>query len=196
MTLEEIKLEEEIFEQNIESLEFEPDSIKEKSFASCTFTTCKFEKTNLTDTDFEDCTFKNCELTICNLNATTLSDCTFEDCRLMGLDFSSINSLCFSPTFTSTMLDSCIFFKNRLKKINFTECTLRNCDFSSCSLIEMSFTQTRFQNTSFNENDMNKSDFTTASGYEINPYNNKVKGAYFSMPEVVSFLHFLGIKIV
>ncbi len=70
-----------------------------------------------------------------------------------------------------------------------------NCDFTEVDLSGADFKKSEFRETLFQQCNLEKADFTDARGYTIDPVSNKIKGARFSHPDVMSFLAYLGIEI-
>ena len=77
------------------------------------------------------------------------------------------------------------FDKSSIVDSNFICCNLSECKFKYCDL----------KNTHFSECDLKKADFRETKGYEINPFNNLIKGAKFSRTEAISLLKYLDIII-
>lgn len=82
-----------------------------------------------------------------------------------------------------------------LKKFHFAGCELTDSMFADCSLNESCFRTCRLDRTEFYKCDLRKADFREAQGYKIDITNCKVKGAFFSFPEVINLLNILEIKI-
>ena len=77
------------------------------------------------------------------------------------------------------------FISSLIKDTGFEECNLENALFDNCDL-ELS---------SFLNNNLKKSNFETSKNYLINPKQNNLENAQFSLPEALSFLTLLPIKI-
>ncbi len=165
------------------------------SYESCVFSHCQFNKTCFNKTTFQDCTFQNCQILLTKMENTSLQNVRFVNCKLLGITFSECNQFSFSLDFRECLLDTVVFYGDNLKRVPFYNCQIRNSDFTGCNLSEASFDGSRFQETIFSDCQMDKADFTAATGYSIDPYSNKIKGAKFSLPDAQSFLPFLGIII-
>ena len=63
-------------------------------------------------------------------------------------------------------------------------------DMTQSQCVETDFTDSRFHNTNLTE-----VDFSRAVGYAISPLTNKIKGAKFSLPHVLSLLSSFEIVI-
>jgi uncharacterized protein YjbI with pentapeptide repeats len=170
-------------------------SLYDAVYTDCTFTGCSFNKTDLTNTTFTDCTFINCELVMCKIDGTTIDSVHFKSCRLTGINFTEVSEYGFSPDFTDSLLDSCVFYDNTLNRVRFISSTLRNTDFTNCRLKNVDFSGSRFQSAAILGCNLEGADFRSASGYSIDPSANKLKGARFSLPEAASFLKYIGVTV-
>ena len=75
-----------------------------------------------------------------------------------------------------------------LKKTWFTECSIKEATFVDCNLEDAKFHNCNLQDTRFEGCDLRKADFSSATGYFINPQLNKIKKAKFSYPDVLVLL--------
>ena len=76
-------------------------------------------------------------------------------------------------TVISRMFNSC-----NLEEVDFTESMLQNAVFENCDL----------KKTIFDRTNLEKVDFKTAFNLDINPQENKLKGAKFSKQNVVGLV--------
>ena len=67
--------------------------------------------------------------------------------------------------------------------------------FENCNLSESNLYSCDLKNTEFFGCDLRKSDCRKANGYNIDPTNNRIKGAKFSYPDVLTLLNGFGIVI-
>ena len=177
------------------SLDFAEINIQKHEFENCTFKSCHFIKANLAECVFRDCIFETCEIVVPVLEGAQIFGTSFNSCKLMGLNFADCSEALFSPCFNDTVLSSCTFEGNNLRRLPFVNCKVRDSSFIYCNLEGSRFNDTDFEATTFQDCIFDKADFSGASGYEINPFMNKIKGGIFSLPEAQSFLYYLGIKI-
>ncbi len=83
---------------------------------------------------------------------------------------------------------------------------LNNWAFRECSLVEVDFSHTDLTGSDFYKSDLRKALFDhtilakahleAAYNYSINLETNRLRGAFFSLPEAASLLIQLGIKLV
>jgi hypothetical protein len=167
----------------------------QKNFEEDIFEGLDLDRTQLLDINFEACEFKSCKFNNINLNGSKLQNVLFEDCKFVGVDFSVISKFLIEINFNYSVLEICNFHGLKLTDIGFSNSALKECDFDNCNLQKVSFHETALPGTSFINCDLRQSDFRTASNFYFDLGLNKVKGAAFSQPEVLSFLSPFGLKI-
>ena len=77
------------------------------------------------------------------------------------------------------------FISSLIKDTGFEECNLERALFDNCDL----------ELTSFINNNLKKANFLSSKNYLIDPKQNDIENAEFSLPEALSFLSLLPIKI-
>lgn len=82
-----------------------------------------------------------------------------------------------------------------LTGFDFTTNTFGECTFDDCKLHGVSFRRAELGNSHFTRCDLTTADFRDARGYAIELSDNKLKGARFSFPDVVTLLDGTGIQI-
>lgn len=167
-------------EELFENKDYSETKLSGHEFLHCEFRNCDFTKTDLSNNEFSDCLFINCNFSLALLNNTGLQNITFDRCKLMGLDFSRCNDFSFSTTFRHCAMDYCSFFKKKMKKTLFTECSLREVDFTEADLSMAAFQQCDLLHATFDQTILESADFRTARNYSLDPELNKVRKAKFS----------------
>ena len=76
------------------------------------------------------------------------------------------------------------------KGVNFKESPLEKATYESCTFNNFDFLNAKFDNTI-----LEKADLRSSFNYTINSENNRLKGAKFSLKEVVGLLSQYQIKI-
>lgn len=185
------------YHENIqyESLKLCEYNLHRHTFENCHFSACHFNEMSLDHVSFCSCVFQNSEFLLTRVENCTLNSVKFLNCKIAGLNFSECNKFGFLPEFDHCRVESSVFCANNLKKTFFVNCLIKNTDFTACDLRETDFSGTRFEKTVFQKCNLEKTDFRTALNYEIDPFDNKMKNARFTLPEAQSFLGYLGLKI-
>ena len=89
-------------------------------------------------------------------------------------------------TFTEMNLTKFKFAGSAIQRSMFAKCNLVSADFEKCDLLDTEFFQC----------DMRKANFKEASGYKVDIFGCKLQDAKFSLPEAVSLLGDLRIKLL
>lgn len=150
---------------------------------------------SLSRVSFVSSSFESCELSLVKLEHTTLNSVHFRHCKLVGLNFADCSKFGFLPEFEDCLLESTVFCANNLRKCRFSGCVVRNCDFMESDLRETVFDGSSLEGTVFQKCNLEKADFRAAFSYAIDPVNNRLAKARFTLPEAQSFLGFLGIVV-
>ncbi len=167
----------------------------EKNFEGETFENLDLDLTQLLDHNFEDCVFINCKFNNVNFHGTKMQNVRFEACKITGVDFSILSKFLIEMHFEETVLEVCTFSNQKLQDLSFQNSSLKECDFTSCNLQKVHLGDTDLKGTTFIDCDLRQTDFKTAQNYFFDLNQNKVKGAKFSQPEVLTFLSPYGLKI-
>jgi fluoroquinolone resistance protein len=166
----------------------------EADISGCSFAECDFTEVHFSGI-LESCSFTDCNLSLASFEGAKLQDVKFSGCKLEGVDFTRVNALGLAIGFERCLIRNCNFSFVELKGTSFRECEIADTDFIGSKLKESSFAKAVFRNVTFHETDLVKADFTEATGYLINPLTCMVKGAKFSLPDAVSLLECMGIKL-
>lgn len=179
----------------IVGLELQAASWQGCAFTDCTFRHCRLIAPDLTGTDFADCRFEYCELNLPKLINSGFHGTSFKDCKLVGADFTKCNINFFDIAFRDCLVELCNFSALKLKKAPFTRCTIRETRFIETDLEAADFAESDLEGSTFHQCNLEKADFTRAKNYNLDPTANKIKGAIFSLPEAVSLLTKIGIRL-
>lgn len=163
-------------------------------FDNCTFTQCDFSKSLFQDCKFTECKFINCDLSLAVLKNCVFNDVTFESSKLLGISWSD----CVEPF--NVVFDACNISQNSfhlldLRQMKFLNSLIKDTGFEECNLERALFDECNLEQTVFIKNNLQKANFETSKNYLIDPQQNDIRKAQFSLPEVLSFLSWLPIKI-
>lgn len=164
-------------------------------YDGCTFTNCDFSNADLTGAQFIDCSFTACNLSLAKLSKTMFQDVRFKDCKLLGLRFDECSGFGLSVQFDKCILNHTCFAGTKLKGTLFTNTQLQEADFTDSDLTGASFHHCDLKNAVFENTLLQKADFRTATNYAIDPEVNRVKGAKFSLPDVLALLDKYRIQV-
>lgn len=152
-----------------------------QEFEECTFRKLELSRTAFTNTNFINCHFEGCNLTRVELKNTKLYDVRFAGCKLAHVDFSFCNAFGFYIGCQDCQLDYTIFIDRKLKKAQFVDCSIKEAQFIKCDLTGTVFKHCNLELARFEGNNLSQADFTSSYNLELNPDDNKVKKARFSL---------------
>jgi uncharacterized protein YjbI with pentapeptide repeats len=118
-----------------------------------------------------------------------LKNVTFSGCKLLGVNFSDCSDSLFSVGFEGSLLDYCSFSKKKMVKTSFNNSSLKGADFSECDLTGSLFRNCDLENTVFNRTILKEVDFRTAINFSIDPENNNIRKARFSLSGLAGLLN-------
>ena len=101
----------------------------------------------------------------------------------------------FDVSFLDSDLSWCVFTDRPWRKAQIRRSRLRECEFEACDLGEADLSGSSFPGTRFTKCTLRRADFRFAMDYAFDPRDNHIKGARFSVPEVVGLLAAFGIEI-
>ncbi len=177
-----------------EFYEYDEKNLDSIYFDNCTFVKCDFSKATFYSCKFTECTFVNCDLSLSVLKACTFNDVTFTNSKLIGVSWSNCDEP-FDIIFSSSNISQNSFHLMDLRAMKFVNCLIKDTGFEECNLERALFDNCDLELTSFINNSLKKSNFETSRNYLIDPKHNDIEKAQFSLPEALSFLSLLPIKI-
>ncbi len=184
-----------IEEKTFTKIDFSENALEKGDYELCTFINCDFSNSDLSIIRFMECEFHECNLSSTNIYQTGFQDVLFESCKMLGMHFEKSSNFAFSIKLNNCQLNFSSFFLQNLSKTVFTKSKLQEVDFSECNLSSSIFDDCDLQNAIFSNTDLRNSDFRTSHNFTIDPENNRMKGAQFSLPSVSGLLHKYNIKI-
>ena len=173
----------------------EPVQLTPGTYEGCSFLHGNFSGTNLSDFRFLECAFHHCNLDRVELINTSFSEVKFMDCKMMGISFEHCHRVMFTPYFENCSLNFSNFFERKIPGIVFKDCNLTEVDFTEAILTEAVFTGCDLTNARFDHTTLSKADFRGAFNFSIDPENNDLKKAKFSLATVQGLLNKYGLII-
>ncbi|GAA4493960.1 hypothetical protein GCM10023172_03250 [Hymenobacter ginsengisoli] len=152
-----------------------------REFEQCRFVNCELAEANLAGLRFEDCLFERCNLTTAKLSNTALQNVAFADCKLLGVAFAACQDMLFGVHFDDCQLRYASFAGKKLAGTRFERCQLPETDFTNADLTGAVFAGCDLAGTVFHDTRLGGADFTTATGYSLDPEANVLTGARFAL---------------
>lgn len=182
-------------DKDFERITFSHDLIPPGSYENCTFDKCILSNLELSNRSFIDCEFKNCDLSLVKLINTSFVDTTFTACKIVGLHFEDCNTIGLTIVFKDCQLDLSSFYKLNLRDIVFSGCSLKEVDFTESNLSKQIFDRCDLSGAIFDNTILEKTDFRTSQNYSIDPENNRIRKAKFSIGDITGLLDKYDIEI-
>ena len=181
-------------EQAFDALDVRATRVEGKQFDHCIFTSCRFNEAQLIRCRFTDCEFLNCDLSNVKLGGSAFRSVLFDCSKLLGILWSDAAALVPFRA-VKCVLDYSSFVSIKLKKCRLENCQVRQADLTQADLTEGFFQGSDFSGSHFMGTNLTKADFRGATHYAISPRDNIVKKARFSLPEAMSLLYGLDIRL-
>ncbi len=178
-----------------DKVDFKSENLTVAEYESCSFKNCNFAEVDLGNITFANCDFVDCNLSLAHTANTAFREVQFIRCKMLGLRFDNCNKFGLSLKFEKCLLSHSCFFKTAIKQTSFNACGLMEADFTACNLTGAAFTACDLAGALFYNTILEKADFRSAYNYVIDPENNSIKKAKFSIPEVAGLLKKYEISI-
>ncbi|BBB49332.1 hypothetical protein Pelsub_P2563 [Pelolinea submarina] len=131
-----------------------------------------------------------------------IKSCQFTRCKLIGIDWTAASwgkqemaQLIKLINFQECVLNYSNFMDLKLKGIEIIDCLALEVDFSNTLLQKAKFRGTDLERAIFRNTDCRDADFRGAKNYAISPMINNISKAHFSLPEAMSLLYTMDIKL-
>jgi uncharacterized protein YjbI with pentapeptide repeats len=174
-------------------------SLQSAEFHDCTFRQCSFVSAFLSKCRFINCTFTNCDFSLAQIPGCLFSGVQFEHCKLVGInrteaDWTSVR-LGEPLAFKECALNHSTFIGLDMQEVRMTGCTVIGVDFREANLSLADFSDSDLQESLFLHTDLTSANLSKARNYTIAPGENTLKQARFAMPEALSLLYNLDIRL-
>ena len=171
------------------------EQLVEKEFYKCEFENCTFIESNVSKCVFEDCIFVRCDLTMAKPQHTAYRGVVFRDCKLMGINWSEC-SPGLDVAFEHCVLSFSSFVGLSLPKTRFIDCTAKEVSFIETDLKQADFRGTNLAGSRFFHVDLTKADLSEAVDYYVQPMENTITKARFSVQAAVALAESFGVIVV
>ncbi len=158
-------------------------------YENCLFQELDLVNMDLSNFKFIDCNFEGCNLSLTRLSKAALQEVHFKDCKMMGFRLDQCNDFGLAVSFENCLLQNASFYKKKLSRTRFQNCQLQEADFSECDLSHAVFVDCDLNLATFAATNLEKADLRSASRFNIDPEQNRLKQAKFSWPAVAGLLH-------
>lgn len=159
------------------------------------FVGCDLSEANLGGLRFEDCLFERCNLTNARLGGAALQNVAFADCKLLGLNFGACQDMLFGVHFDGCLLRYSSFAGKKLAGMRFRQCNLTEVDFTNADLSGAAFAGCDLTQAIFHDTQLVGTDFTTATGFSLDPEANNLTSARFALAGLPGLLDKYGLVV-
>lgn len=150
-------------------------------FEAYRFVNCDFTGADLSHRRFADCLFERCNLSAVRLAGTALQNVAFDECKLLGLQFTACRDMLFGVHFDQCPMRYASFAGRQMPGTRFVRCALDEADFADADLSGAAFQDCSLAGAVFQNTRLVGADFTTATGFTIDPEANALRDARFSL---------------
>ncbi|MBN1120829.1 MAG: pentapeptide repeat-containing protein [Anaerolineae bacterium] len=185
--------------ETFKNLALDAITVEEKEFVGCRFVGCTFQETIFRRCRFVDCEFRACDLRMINVADSSFRDVRFEESQVIAIDWTRAAwgkaGLLNKIGFVRCVLNYSTFVGLSLPELTLIESVARDVDFSETDLSGAKFAKTDLERSRFWNTNLTGADFSGAFNYSIDPANNTIKQARFSLPEAMALLYNLDIDL-
>ncbi len=176
----------------IEGRAFTQEDLSE-GLATCNYEDCTFNGCDLSGMKLNNCVFIDCVFTSCNLSNASVKETGFRavkfiESKLTGVDFSEINDMVVDMSFDHCILEYASFLGLHMKKTTFNECSLKSAVFENADFSGSSFAECNLERALFLNTNLEKADLSTAYNIALDPEENRLKKAAFSLSNCTGLL--------
>ena len=168
-------------------------------FHDCVFSRCRMVESILRECRFVGCTFQRCDLSLGQVPETAFFSTRFEHCNLVGIDWTQATwgsvGLGEPLAFLESAISHSTFIGLDLKGIQIKDCVAHDVDFREADLSRADFSGTDLADSLFLHTNLAQADLSGALNYRIDPAQNALAGAKFSLPEAMSLLYAMDIVL-
>jgi len=168
-------------------------------FYDCAFLRCRITEILFRGCRFVNCTFHRCDLSLVQVPESTFSSTRFENSTVIGVDWTQAD---WSPAglgdpiaFFNCAISHSTFIGLRLRGIQIRDCVARDVDFREADLSHADFGGTDLAESMFIHTDLTEANLSRAHNYHIDPGQNTLVRARFSLPEAMSLLYCMNIVL-
>ena len=168
---------------------------RDRTYENCRFINCDLAYANLYSMVFIDCTFQDCNLSLADVSNTGFQNIIFKHCKLSGVNFGKAHDFLFEVHFEHCILDNAVFYQKKNKKARFSECSMVETDLTECDLTEAKFVNCNLNRAFFSRTILKGTDLRSSYNFMIDPDDNLIKKAQFSLHGLPGLLGKYDIKI-
>jgi fluoroquinolone resistance protein len=176
------------------------EQILSSEFFDCVFSDCSFAESVFQKCRFVNCTFQGCDLSLVQVPESIFSTTRFEESKIIGVNWAQADwpgsGLGKPICIIKSAISHSTFIGLSLRGIQIKDCIATDVDFREADLSRADFSGTDLSESIFSNTNLSEADLSQARNYQIDPAQNVLKGARFSLPEAMSLLYSMDIILV
>ena len=186
-------------DETISGVDLAGTTIIAGEFHDCIFLNCSFAETVFESCRFVDCLFRGCDLSLAQVPYSSFASARFEQSRVQGVNWTKAkweaNWLGKPPVFVDSTINHSTFIGLQLKGIVIKDCSSADVDFREADLTGADFSGSDLSKSLFGKTNLTKANLGSARNYHIDPRQNTLTKAKFSLPEAISLLYSMDIVL-
>ncbi len=186
-------------DQVFNTLQLDGILLASSEFFDCVFSECSFVESVFHKCRFINCAFQGCDLSLAQVVESDFTAVRFENSKAIGINWAQaswpISGLGKPISFIKSAISHSTFIGLTLKGIQIKDCIAIDVDFREADLSRAIFTGTDLSESMFNNTNLSEADLSQARNYLIDPAQNVLKEARFSLPEAMSLLYNMDIVL-
>lgn len=187
-------------DQVFDRLQLDNTRTNTSEFFDCAFRECTFVESVFHQCRFINCAFQGCDLSLVQVPESSFTGVIFEDSKCIGINWALANwpvtTLGVPLRFNKCNLSLSTFIGLSLPGIQIADCLAVDVDFREADLSRSDFNETDLTNSLFSQTNLSGADLSLARNYIIDPTENILIGARFSLPEAMSLLYSMNIDLL
>jgi fluoroquinolone resistance protein len=168
-------------------------------FYDCVFLRCSFDESVFRNCRFANCVFRECDLSLMRVPDSRFTSTRFENSKVVGVNWTEADwpqaGLGNPIGFFTSAISHSTFMGLSLRDIEIRNCVAIDVDFREANLSRADFAGTDLSRCLFSSTDLSEADLSRARNYLIDPGQNVLRQARFSLPEAMSLLYSLDIVL-
>ncbi|MFK7972915.1 MAG: pentapeptide repeat-containing protein [Bacteroidia bacterium] len=182
-------------DQTHSKVDFNQNALDMGLYEHCSFVDCTFVDADISELKFAECTFTNCDFTGARIADVAFREVKFERCKLLGLPFEDCDHFLLSLHFEECILDLVSFRDLPLKHAQFIQCSLKETDFTGADLSSATIQDCNLERAIFEHTNLEKADLRGSTNLILDPEQNRIKNAQFSLGSLPGLLKRFQIKV-
>lgn len=168
-------------------------------FYDCAFLHSTFAESVFRRCRFVNCVFRDCDLSLVKVPESSFTSTRFENSKLIGVNWTEAHwpkaGLAKPVSFSKCVISHSTFIGLSLRSLELRDCVASDVDFREADLSRADFGASDLSGSIFGKTNLSGADLSRACNYGIDPGQNTLKRAKFSLPEAMSLLHSMDVVL-